>query len=173
MKSRHLLRAALVTLPVLALPAAALAAAPTTSPQTANFNVTLKVQKSCTIAKNADIDFGTVGLIDANIDAAGALDVKCSKGTTYDLKLDNGLNSGGTAQRKMKSATTGELVNYDLFSDTGRTTPWNATTFVSGSGTGAVTPVTIPVYGRVPPQATPTPDTGAGYTDLVTATLTF
>ena len=74
----------------------------------------------------------------------------------------------------MRRAATADYVNYELYSDSGRTDPWTSETPVTGtgivSGGAASKDQTVTVYGRVPPQNTPTP---GDYTDTVTATVTF
>ena len=52
------------------------------------------------------------------------------------------------------------LVNYSLFSNSGRTTNWGntvGTDTVSGTGIGSAQSLTV--YGRIPPQTTPSPGT--------------
>jgi spore coat protein U-like protein len=149
--------------------------------QTQTFTVNLTITADCVVGAGSDINFGSTGYLTANIDAAGSFLVGCTEGTVPDITLNDGLNSGacpGGAARCMLSATTGDYVNYDLYTDAGRTTQWTSAlvvTSVTGSGsvTGGVPDAdqTVDVFGRVPPQATPTP--AADYTDTVTATVTF
>lgn len=63
-------------------------------------------------------------------------------------------------------------MTYGLYKDAARSQPWgDATTpgsTVAGAGNGLVQQLTV--YGRVPPQTTPSPGT---YTDTVVVTLTY
>ncbi len=65
-----------------------------------------------------------------------------------------------------------ETVTYGLYKDTDRAQPWGdaATPGSTVAGTGNGATQTLTVYGRVPPQATPS----AGvYTDTVVVTVTY
>lgn len=153
---------------------------PAASPQTQTFTVNLTITADCVVGAGSDINFGSAGYLTANIDAAGSFLVGCTTGTVPDISLNDGLNSASCASsaRCMLSALTGDYVDYELYTDAGRTTLWTSALVVNSvTGTGAVAagvPVadqTVDVYGRVPPQATPQP--AADYTDTVTATVTF
>lgn len=138
---------------------------------TANFNVTLTVQANCLIATNP-LNFGTQGVLGANVDAQTTVSVTCSNTTPYQVGLNAGTGTGATvANRLMTGSKTSATVAYQLYQDSARATVWGntqGTDTVSGAGTGAAQ--TINVYGRVKPQATPAPDT---YADTVTATVYF
>ncbi len=128
------------------------------------FDSTIILQDDCDIVTLNDLDFGTHGLITANIDSSSTLSVQCTIGTTYDI----GLNFGVNGFRRM--ATGGNTIFYDLYQDASRTTWWDPFPFgaVGGTGTGSPQPYTI--YGRVFNQATPPNGT---YTDTITVTVTF
>lgn len=154
---------------------------PAASPQTQTFTVNLTITADCVVGAGSDINFGSAGYLTANIDAAGSFLVGCTEGTVPDITLNDGANSascpGGFA-RCMKSATTSDYVGYELYQDGARTTLWtSADTITSVTGSGSVTggvpdaDQTVDVFGRVPPQSTPTP--ASDYTDTVTATVTF
>jgi spore coat protein U-like protein len=64
-----------------------------------------------------------------------------------------------------------EVINYSLYSDSGRTTNWGntvGTDTVAATGNGSAQAYTV--YGRIPPQTTPAPGT---YTDTITVTVTY
>ena len=89
--------------------------------------------------------------------------------------MNAGSTTGNTiAARKMSLNGAGAgVVSYQLYRDsnTPPTTLWGDGTtgaVYTGSGTGSAQ--TIPVYGQVPSQVTPTAGT---YKDTVTATITF
>ncbi len=89
--------------------------------------------------------------------------------TPYNVRLDAGTGTGTIVTRTMENG--GVAVNYNMYRDAGRTQNWgetDAVDTVDAAGTGAVVVHTI--YGRVPAQATPVPNT---YTDTVTVTVNY
>jgi spore coat protein U-like protein len=131
------------------------------------FTATATVLKNCLVTAQ-DIHFGTHGVLTSNVDASGQLGVRCTAGTPYTVGLSNGLTGGSPAARRMTKGS--EFVTYGLCRDAGHTQPWgNVTgTMASGTGTGLVQNLTV--FGRVPPQATPSP---GNYADTVAVTVTY
>ena len=132
---------------------------------TASFDVGIQVLSSCSISASnmtfSSISTGTT----SNSDATSSLTVNCSNGTPYTIALGNGNNySGG---RRMTNGTTN--INYYLYTDSGRSTQWNAISMQSGTGNGSDQSVTV--YGRVP-SGQSVPYAGA-YSDTVIATITY
>lgn len=156
---------------MLAAVAVALFAASTTaSAQTATFQVSASVTKTCTIAANP-IDFGSydpVGANDTNpADQTGTVTIRCTRGTAYSVALGQGDNfSGG---RRMQLGASGEFLAYELFSDASRTAVWDAAAPVAGTAANR-SPIALTVYGRVPAGQ----DAVEGaYLDTVAATVNF
>ncbi len=138
---------------------------------TSSFTVQLTIAAQCTIVSTSTLNFGTNGVINANIEQSATLNVQCTNTTPYNIGLDGGANGGTTTTRLMKGGPTNETIQYKLFSNSGRTTNWGntvGTDTVASTGNGASQPFTI--YGRVPPQTTPTP---GAYSDTVTVTVTY
>lgn len=140
-----------------------------TSTATATFNVTATVPTTCSIATN-NLNFGTVGVLTANTDATTTLTPTCTNGTPYNIGLDGGL-SGATdpTQRKMTNGTA--FVLYGLYRNSARSLPFGntiGTNTLTGTGSGLAQSVTV--YGRIAPQATPSPGT---YNDTIVVTLTY
>lgn len=137
---------------------------------TSTFTVQVAITASCTINSASTLNFGSQGVLVANVDNTSTLSVQCTNTTPYNIGLDAGVGAGATvAVRKMTSG--GNTVNYSLYTDAGRTTVWGntvGTDTVAATGNGAAQSYTI--YGRVPPQSTPAPAT---YTDTVTVTVTY
>jgi spore coat protein U-like protein len=105
----------------------------------------------------------------ANLDGTGAVVVACTRGATATVGLGGGSNASGATRRMGDGA--GNFLSYELYSDSGRSTVWNA-----GSGTLALTAApsrtarTYTVYGRVAGNQ----DVPAGtYGDTVVATVNF
>jgi len=139
--------------------------------ETNTFTSQIIIQAECTILSANTLDFGTLGLINANIDMTATFDVQCTNTTPYDLRLSAGTTAGGSIATRRMIGGGAPTVDYNMFRDAGRTQNWgetDATDTVSGIGSGSSQ--TITVYGRVPVQATPAPDT---YTDVVTVTVSY
>jgi len=137
-----------------------------------NLSVTAVVAKNCSITTTA-VAFGSYDPIVANastpLDGTGSVVVTCTKGSGTRIDLGLGSNATGSV-RKMLGGT--DLLTYELYTDTGRSTVWG-----SGAGAGQTiaaapnkNPRTFTVYGRVPAGQ----DVGAAsYADTVVATINF
>ena len=160
---RKLLRSSLVSAFVLSCGSAYALTATTT------FQSKIIITAQCLVTANT-LDFGTTGVLAANVDVTTTLAVTCTNTTAYNIGLDGGQAASVTA-RKMKGGPSNELIAYSIFSNSGRTTNWGntvGTDTVASAGTGVAQSFTL--YGRVIPQTTPTPGT---YTDTVTVTVTY
>lgn len=163
MKKPHLRLTALALLPWLAyLPAAQAATATTT------FSVTAHVPTSCSISTApAELAFGDYA--DAQIDETTIFGVTCTSGGTYTVGLNDGLNYSAP-NRRMRIGATANYLNYELYSDSGRTTRWGnaAGSWVEATGDGNEDSYTV--YGRLPgSQGLIAGD----YTDTITITVTY
>ena len=135
------------------------------------FAVTANYNDTCSVSATA-LDFGSQGVLTGNVDATNTISVNCTSGTTYTV----GLNGGNSAaidptQRKMANGANTEFVTYGIYRDAARSLAWGntiGTDTVAGTGTGSAQNLTG--YGRVPPQATPSPQI---YTDTITVTVTY
>ncbi len=130
------------------------------------FNVTAVVPPACSEVSATTLDFGqSTGLLTTNMDQTSAISVTCVNGTPYQVGLDNGMNSDANGRRMMLSGG-GDYVPYKLYRDQTYNQDWgntqNADTITDTSNGRAQQ---FPVYGRVPPQLTPTP---GNYADTVT-----
>jgi spore coat protein U-like protein len=137
---------------------------------TANFQVQLTIQAECIINSATNLDFGSRGVLAANVDQTSTIQVQCTNTTPYNIGLNAGTGSGATvATRKLTNG--GNTINYTLYSDSSRTTVWGdtvATDTVAATANGSAQSYTV--YGRVPVQSTPAPAT---YTDTITVTVTY
>ncbi|QKC82862.1 spore coat U domain-containing protein [Mesorhizobium sp. NZP2077] len=153
-------------LAILALFGGEARATTTTTPMVVQMTITA----SCTISSASTLNFGSSGVIAANVDQTSTVQVQCTNTTPYNIGLDAGTGTGATvAARKMTNGAA--TITYSLYSDSGRTTVWGntiGTNTVSATGSGSAQSFTV--YGRVPAQATPAP---AVYTDTVTVTVTY
>jgi len=135
---------------------------------TTTFDVTATIIASCTIAAT-NLTFGNYDPLSAtDLDATSTISVTCSNAAPYDVRLNGGA-SGSTAARTMLNGAN--TLNYQMYSDSGRTTVWGNTAPTGVSGTGIGSNQDITVYGRVANGQT-TPPVGA-YMDTITATITY
>ncbi|MCP3715487.1 spore coat U domain-containing protein [Paraburkholderia sp. CNPSo 3281] len=141
---------------------------------TATFNVTLTLQANCSISATP-LNFGTNGVLATALNQQTSVAVTCTNTTPYNVGLDAGTVAGSTVTSRLMAGTatgnTGTTVAFQLYQDAGRTTVWGntqGTNTVAGTGTGSAQ--SIPLYGQVPAQTTPKPDT---YQTSVTATVYF
>jgi len=155
------------------LAAAALAAGASTAlaaTATGTFNSQIAITSQCLVVATNTLDFGSAGVISANIDTSANFDIQCTNGTTYTLSLDAGSGTGTTTTRTMENGA--EDVAYIMTKDAAYAQNWgNAGAEIMGGLTGTGASQTYTVYGRVAPQTTPT--AGLTYTDLVTVTVTY
>lgn len=143
----------------------------TAATATGSLNVTITIQAECTVVSASDLDFGTHGVIDANLDQTTSISIQCTSGTPYAVGLDAGTGSGATLAARLMTGPASATVQYSLYRDAGRSQVWGDTPGVdTADGTANGSAETLTVYGRVPAQATP----GAGtYSDTVAITITY
>lgn len=137
---------------------------------TTTFQAQILITNACTALTAGDLNFGTQGVLSGNVDQTSTINVTCTTGAPYAVKLNAGANAataGDVNTRRMKDTGT-NYVAYNLYSNSAGGTVWENTTGVSRTGTGASE--TITVYGRVPVQATPP---AGSYADTVTVTVTY
>jgi len=138
---------------------------------TTTFQARVTIAATCSIGGTTTLDFGSPGLLAANVDQTSTIQITCSDTTPYNIGLDKGTNGASVTARLMKGGPSNETIQYSLYSDSGRTTNWGNTVptdTVSSAGIGSSQSFTV--YGRIPPQTTPTPGT---YTDTITVTVTY
>jgi spore coat protein U-like protein len=140
--------------------------------KTANFDVTLKIIADCTIAANA-LDFGqSQGVLATNVSVNTTLNVTCTNTTPYNVGLSAGTGTGSTTAARVMSGTGANTstVNFNLLQASGGAN-WGSTQGTdTKSGVGSGASQTLTVYGVVPAQTTPQPDT---YKSTITATVSF
>jgi spore coat protein U-like protein len=138
---------------------------------TGTFQVQITIQATCILVSSTNLNFGTNGVLSANINQTSTITVQCTNTTPYNIGLNAGVNGGSVTTRQMKGGPTSQLINYSLFSNAGLTQNWGQTVgtdTVAATGNGAAQGFTV--FGQVPAQTTPTPGT---YTDTITVTVTY
>ncbi|MBI5599154.1 MAG: spore coat protein U domain-containing protein [Deltaproteobacteria bacterium] len=107
------------------------------------FSTTATVIDRCRVVGVNDMAFGSYDPTAANpADAAGSFAFRCPKGANYNLYI--------SGARVMTSASTGDNLGFDLYTDTARSSEWpGASVGVTGTSSSN-SPVLMNVYGRVP-----------------------
>jgi spore coat protein U-like protein len=131
------------------------------------FQVAATVGSICHVSA-LDLDFGTQGLLTANVDRNGEVSVTCTNGTPYTVSLNGGQAAAPPTARIMKHGVS-DQITYGIYRDAARTQPWGETLGTTEAGTGTGVAQTFYTYGRVPPQ----PATPGGYSDSVIVTVTY
>ena len=145
---------------------------------TTTFQVTATVLKACTVSATT-VAFGNYTPAGGAItNAASAVSINCTKGTTYTTALNGGTTTGGTvAQRLMVNGVINTL-QYNLYTTNANTTVWGdgTGTSVTQAGTGngmGVAATAFTLYGLLPDSATNQNAPPGAYTDTVTVTVTY
>lgn len=153
-------------------PAPTTAAVYSNGSKTSTFDVTMGIVADCTIATNA-LDFGqSRGVLTTAVSTTANINVTCTNTTPYNLGLNAGTGTGSSGTTRYMSGTGSNTgtVRFNLFQAAG-STPWGDTQGTDTlGGTGNGTQQTLTVYGQIPAQNTPAPDT---YKSTITATVYF
>lgn len=165
------MRKSAIALCFIALAGTATVAMPATT--TTTFAVTAVVGASCSLGTVTTLGFGTYDPLSAiDNDATTSISVTCTLLTPYNVGLSAGTTSGATvAQRKMQGLTPANTLNYNLYSNAGRTVIWGNTigsNTVTGTGNGLAQNLTV--YGRIANGTAANTDT---YSDTITVTVTY
>ncbi len=131
------------------------------------FNVSAAVAKECLVT-TSPVSFGSHGILKSNVDAEGAVNVRCTPATDYSIRLDGGDAAAAPVARQMSRGAAS--ITYGLYRNDARDLPWGETEGATVTGSGNGTVQSHAVYGRVPPQTTPVPGL---YTDTVIVTVDY
>jgi len=122
------------------------------------------------------VNFGAYDVfVTAPDDSTGTITILCDKNTsTVRTSISASPNSGGFNPRKMRPATGTYLLNYNLFTNSARTTIWGdgtaGTSTMISNNVRKGTPVTLNVFGRIPAGQ----DVGVGsYSEILTVTIAY
>lgn len=127
--------------------------------------VQIDIVSACEISAISGIDFGSHGVLSADIPGTGSFTVQCNVGETYTVGLGAGNGSGADTTTRKMTAPSSDTINYRLFQDGGHSLNWGNTIGTdTAGGTGNGDPQLYTVYGVVPAQTSP----GTGtYNDTV------
>lgn len=135
-----------------------------------SLSVSATVIPDCVISAS-NLDFPATTVLSKALSTTGSITARCTQGNAWRIALSGGA-SGNPAARRMQRAGGGGVIDYQLYTNSTRTTIWgdgtSGTTMETGTGTGGSAVITV--YGYVPAQATPAP---GSYSDSITATISF
>jgi len=136
-----------------------------------SFTASATVADNCLISAT-NLNFGTEGVLNANIDTTNTISIICTRGTAWTASLNAGSGAGGTVALRRMTGPNASTIGYTIYRNATHTEVWGDGTLgtfsVTGTGTGMMQGSTG--YGRVPPQSTPRSGT---YTDTVILTVTY
>lgn len=142
---------------------------------TSSFAVTATVNTTCS-ATSAALAFGAYTPGGGALAGSTAVNVKCTNGTAFTVKLNAGTTTGGAITQRLMANGTNTL-QYNLFTTSGGNTVFGdgtgGSSTMPGTGTGLSTAVAINVYGQLPDNATNQNAVPGSYSDTVTATITY
>ncbi|WP_372987116.1 spore coat U domain-containing protein [Marinobacter sp.] len=164
MNRSHALQSALVGL---TLASTAVQAATDTT----TFQVTATVSDTCEITAT-DLAFGAYDPNSGVLDGTSTITATCTSGTNYDIGLDTGLNAANTTitTRAMSDGGTNYL-DYELYSDSGRTTVWGDSVGMDTvNQTSAGGEENHTVYGQIPASQFVL---AGSYSDTINVTITY
>lgn len=150
----------------------AVAATYSNGTNTSNFDVSVKIVANCVISAT-NLDFGqTQGVLNSAVNVNTNIAVTCSNTTPYNVGLNPGSGTGSAGTTRYMSGTGGNTatVQFNLFQTAGATLWGNTQGTDTLGGVGNGTAQTLTVYGQIPAQTTPMPDT---YKSTITATVYF
>jgi len=145
--------------------------------QTNTFQVTANIPAACTFATTTtgNLAFGTYDpFAGTALTASTQVEVRCVRGTAYQVGLNTGTYGAEatSTSRSMVGATNGEYLEYEIYSDAGRTTVWGntpGTDTVDGTAANFST-ISIDAYGSIPAGQDKATD---NYSDTVTITVNY
>lgn len=165
--NKQILKSTLIAAAGLLFANSALAAEATTT-----FQVTATVADSCLVSATP-LAFGAYDPA-AALNGTSTITVTCTAQTAYTIGLDAGLQSvgaTGTTRAMIGNDTATTLLNYELYTESGRTTAWGdigGTTVAQSALTGGLLDYTV--YGQIPAsQYVP----AANYADTINVTVKY
>ena len=133
---------------------------------------TATVSNNCNISATTINFGGSVGVLSSAIPATGTITATCTNGDSYSIALNKGSTSGATLSNRLMAGSGSATVQYQLYTTSGYGTVWgdgtSGTSTVGSTGSGSAQNYTV--YGQVPAQTTPAPNT---YSDTVTVTVSY
>ncbi|HTM63538.1 MAG TPA: spore coat U domain-containing protein [Gammaproteobacteria bacterium] len=138
-------------------------------------NVSANVNANCKLSNPVTVAFGNYDPIDVNFStdllASGSFDIRCTKGVTAALTINNGNNFSSPNRRMIGGTDNSVFLTYQLYTTSGRTIVWDSTVGGTVSYTAASSSnFTETIYGTIPSGQSVS---AQAYSDSVTVTATF
>jgi len=134
---------------------------------------------ACNVSTTS-VNFGNYDVFLATpLDSTGTTTVWCDENLKSNMIIDIGPsgNSGGFQPRKMRRSSGSDLLDYNLYTNSSRTTVWgNGTAGTSTVNVGGgrlkknEPPTSLTIFGRVPPGQNVSVGT---YSDTLVVTITW
>jgi len=147
-----------------------------TGTDTGDIAVSLTVDDECVLLTEP-LDFGTTGVVDADVTATADIVIECTRDSAYEIALDAGdhasvANDVDTRNLFMTGGNSDDILHYQLYTDGAFSDVWGHTiggdTVARASATGADETHTI--HAKIPThQNAP----AGAYTDTITATIWY
>jgi spore coat protein U-like protein len=145
---------------------------------TTSFAVNASVPAVCNVSTAAALVFAPYTPTLGNKTNTIVIAVKCTKGTSFSVALDQGKTTGGTITQRLMAgvAFPTNTLQYNLYQDSLFTTLFGDGTTgskFSGTGVGLSTAVTVTAYGNLPDNATNQLAVPDSYADTVNVTVGY
>lgn len=134
-----------------------------------------EARSACTVSATG-VDFGSYDVfVTTPLDSTGTVTVRCDQAPPADVVIAIGPSgtSGGFIPRQMRSASSPDRLNYNLFTNAGRSTVWGdgapGTSTVFLKNVTKNRPVVTTIHGRIPAGQNVSVGT---YSDSLTVTIT-
>ncbi len=145
---------------------------------TGNLNVALTVSSFCSINASAGsplgLTFPTAGTLAQPVSTAAAtvLNVTCSAGTAYKIKLGTGLDRLTDGDRQMKKDGGDTKIAYKLSRQANGVEEWVPDTYFTPANPGSGAAQAFNIWGYIPAITGTQPGVGT-YRDTVTITIDY
>ena len=142
---------------------------------TASMNVSTTVDMSCTITAGAMTFASYDPTATVDNDANASITSTCTAGASGNIKISQGLNPHAGSndnipiRRMVAAGDAASFLDYEVFSNSGRSVVWENGTGVGYTGTGSAVPLTV--YGSV--AAGQTSAVSGSYSDTVTVSINY
>jgi spore coat protein U-like protein len=142
---------------------------------TASMAVSTAVSMSCTIAAGAMTFASYDPTATVDNDANASITSTCTAGASGNIKISQGLNPHAGSndnipiRRMVAAGDAASFLDYEVFSNSGRSVVWENGTGVGYTGTGSAVPLTV--YGSV--AAGQTSAVSGSYSDTVTVSINY
>jgi spore coat protein U-like protein len=137
--------------------------------------VSTTVAMSCTIAAGAMTFASYDPTATVDNDANASITSTCTAGASGNIKISQGLNPHAGSndnipiRRMVAAGDAASFLDYEVFSNSGRSVVWENGTGVGYTGTGSAVPLTV--YGSV--AAGQTSAVSGSYSDTVTVSINY